>query len=490
MEVLFVQPWDRPWTSPRFVSRRSSMCLSRSQFEVGWQIPDEFGLRFLDLNLSLKEGKSIREAITAGLRATKPNLVLVSWPAYVLGDQVRSIISAIKLESPNTRIVVGGATISLIHDKPLRDWPAISACYNGNGFEIPELVRSLLSSGDGTGIPGVYSRYASNGCVSAANPALIDDYSPEERYTARGRLNFGEYVSRCRAVGVKPLGIIEMSRGCRFRCNYCAINFNHAGFRMRSSKTVVREARFLATNGITQQQLIDPTLGLDREATVALWDELAGVAQEFPAFSLEVLTRPEFVQDEFVGLLRRAGVKRCGLGMETMDQELVHVQKTLRVSLTRQAIYKLAESDIEVKLFHILFPQRFSWATIKFLSELQQQGVKFVVQSSFLRPLASSESQTSYLSHDQTVFVPEHDSTRQLMEWMAANLSFPSMDVGLEGNAELQETIARTSCAEDLQRRFSVGRDGREVWLSDGEHSYGYVHPPKPRAVADCLFVE
>lgn len=491
MSVLFVQPWDKPWTSPRFVSRRSEMYMSRSQFEVGWQVPDENDLRFLDLNLSLKEKLSVKEAIVREVGIANPKLVLVSWPTYVLGNQIGLIIDAIASECPSARIVLGGAAISLVRDRPLRDWPAVSACYSGNGFEIPELIRSLMKSENCDGISGVYSRCTSNGCTTVADPVLIDSYLPEEFYTARGRLNFQEYVSRCRLAGVKPLGIIEMSRGCRFRCDYCAINFNRIGFQLRSPKVVVQEARFLASNGITEQQLIDPTLGLDREATAELLDGLAEVAQEFPAFSLEVLTRPEFVQDEFVGLLRRASVKRCALGMETMDQnELRQVQKTLRVSLTRQAIYKLAESGITVKLFHVLFPRRFSWATIRFFAELNRQGVKFVVQSSFLRPLANPRSRTDYLSHDQTVFVPALDSHQQLMEWMLVNLAFPSMDVGPDGSPELREVVEGARCAEDLQGRFQVTKGGRESWLSMNGNKYGYVHPARPQAVADCLFME
>lgn len=490
MKILYIQPWDRPWTDSSYISRRSSMYLSRSQFEVGWQIPAEFGLRFLDLNLALKEGKSIRTAVITELHKSKPDFVLVSWSTYVLGDQVRSIIETVRSECPKIRIIVGGAVLSLIHQKPLCEWPAVSACYNGYGLEIPEILSSLANSEKGSEIPGLYTRYSGNG-FTAGKPVLVSDYPAEEFYTSRGRLNFEEYVSRCHSVGLMPLGLIEMSRGCRFRCEYCAINYNRIGFHLRSVKTVVQESRFLAMNGIVQQQLIDPTLGLDPVATTKLLHGLSEVAHEFPALSLEVLTRPEFVTDKFAELLRSAGVKRCALGMETMDQsELARVRKTLRISMTSKAVYKLAERGIEVKLFHIMFPKRYSWSTVRFLSELQQQGVKFVVQSSFLRPLAHPESGSDYLSYDHTVFVPTYDSLEQLKEWLVVNLAFPSMDVGLEGNPDLQELVAKAASAQDLLNRFEIRRGSfLEVWLTANGRSYGYVHPQRPRAVADCLFM-
>lgn len=490
--VLFIQPWDKPWTSPRIVSKRKSMYLSRSQFEVGWQVPSEFGLRFLDLNLSLKEGTDIKQAIITELEISTPKLVLISWPAYVLGDQVRLIIDTVASECPEACIVVGGAAISLVKERVLRDWPNVEACYAGNGFEIPELVQSFIQSGTIANIPGVYSRNGNSCCPAIeGNPALIDGYSVEGFYTARGRINFSNYIARYRSAGINLIGILEMTRGCRFRCDFCAINFNRIGFQQRSVETVIEEARFLAKHGILRQHLIDPTLGLNSKATVELLSGLAEVAQEFPEFSLEVLTRPELIKDEFVKLLRQAGVCRCAIGMETMDQpELSQVSKTLKPWLTSSAIKKLSESGIETKLFHILFPGKLSFATIKFFSKLKQRGVEFMVQSSFLRSLANPENQTDYLNHDQTVFVPSRDSIPQLMEWMLVNLAFPSMDMGFKCYDDLQRMIEKASSVGDLENCFEITQNGKRVSLYGENNRYSYVHPKIPEAVANCLRIQ
>ncbi|MBI1957108.1 MAG: radical SAM protein [Candidatus Niyogibacteria bacterium] len=478
MDILFIQPWDRPWDDSGYVARRRKMYLSRAQFEVGVQVPDKYSFGHLDLNLEVRAGKSVEDAVAEAVAEYRPRLVMLTMPVYVLGGQIGRIIGAIEKSVQAPPIILGGGEIALIHDLPLRLWPQITCCYNGFGAELPELIEACLSRRHPK-IAGVYWRGESHRGTTRGAAFLIDGYSAEDFYTACGRLNFDQYLARIRAQNVQPMGIVEMTRGCSFRCDFCAINGARMGFHVRSPQTVVNEMRFLAERGIDYLHIIDPTFGLDREAACALLQELAHFHAEQPAVGIEILTRPELVTEPYADALKRAGIRRCAIGMETMEkQDLGGVHKTLCPSKTEQAVYRLALRGIQTKLFHIVFPNRFSEATIAFFSELSQDGVPFVIQTSFLRQLPDRLSAHPFITQDQTVYVPRKDTPEQLMEWMLANQAFPSMDLGDRGDAVLRKAI-RTAMkrGKPLESLFSAKREKREWTLRSGwGERYRYVH--------------
>lgn len=311
---------------------------------------------------------------------------------------------------------------------------------------------------------------------------IVDDYRAEEFYTARGRLDFNFYLSRIRGLGIQPMGVIEMSRGCSFQCDFCAINGARMGFHGRSSQTVVQEMRFLAERGVDYLHIIDPTFGLNREAAEELLQELAHFHADWPVVGIEILTRPELVTDSYVDALKHAGIRRCAIGMETMDRVgLGSIHKTLLPNKTEQAVYRLAERGIETKLFHIVFPNLLSEATIAFFLKLSESGAPFVVQTSFLRELPNRLSRHSFVTQDQTVYVHGKDTPEQLMEWLLTNAAFPSMDMG-RADPSLQEVIRKALLkGKPLRSLFSARKEWRDVslWRSflgryHYEHRDGY----------------
>lgn len=488
MDLLFIQPWDRPWTNKEYVAKRQKMYVSRAQFEVGLQVPDKYSFTCLDLNVEVKAGQSVTQAVTNAMKEYKPRVVLLTMPVYVLGMQLEEIIKAIKLNSFDTRIILGGSEIALIHDLPLTWWPEVTCCYNGYGHEVQPLLDACLSDRQ-LPIDGVYWQGESSNGVRRGEARLADNYTPEEFYTARGRLDFANYLTSCRNAGVSPMGIIEMGRGCKFRCSFCALNKERLGFSERAPQTVLREAYFLAEQGIEYLHLIDPTLGLDRESTGQLLDELSSLHQQYPRVEIEILTRPEFVTGEFAAALRKAGVSRCAIGMETMDEaELTDVRKALKPDNTRQAVYHLAEQGIETKLFHIVFPDHLSTATVRFLLELSSEGLPFIVQTSFLRALPNRQSKHPFITQDQTVYVPGQDTLEQLMEWMLVNLAFPSMDIGGGGDQVLQNAVAeKLRRGRSLASLFKIKKGGHKVRLKRSLwQPYGYTHRDG-QSVSSCL---
>ena len=287
---------------------------------------------------------------------------------------------------------------------------------------------------------------------------------------------------------MEPIGLVEMSRGCTFRCDFCALNRDRLGWSERLPATVIREVRWLAEHGVTTLQLIDQTLGLNRTATNALLDGFAEVRSAYPHMRIDILTRPEFVTPAFAAALRRGGVTRCAIGMESMDAaSLSAQQKSLRPPATATAVRILASAGIEAKLFHMLFPAHCSTETLRFLSALAAEDIPFIVQSSFLRGLAHRNSEPNFLKNDHTVFVPAQDTVEQLMEWMLVNLAFPSMDVGDGGDPELRAVIAQ-ACRNErpIASLFRTDEQRQTLRLRTRTREYVYEHRDGQPAAACC----
>ncbi len=475
-DILFVQPWDRPWTDGDFVKSRKKMYMSRAQFEVGFQIPKKFSVKFLDLNLSLKQGESVEDAVSKRIASHNPKIAFISMPAFVLGGQVEKIIKAAKQQQGNTKIVLGGSALSLIRNAPLKWWPEVDFCYDGYGQEIPELIEKCLTE-------------SLHQHSYKPEKKIVDRYDPNDFYTAKNRLDFSTYLTTCRKADIEPMGIVEMTRGCKFNCSFCALNRRHLGFNSRSPKTAIDEIYFLAKNGVNYIHIIDPTFGLDKANTKILLNELKRFHLAFPEVKFEVLTRSEMITPDFGESLRNAGIVRCGIGMETMGkEELKSVNKGVDPGKTLKAIEILSNNDIQTKLFHILFPGKFSEETINFLLKLSQANKEFVLQTSFLRKLANQNSNPNFIDHDQTVFSKNSDTLEQIMEWMVVNLAFPSMDVGMEGDYSLQEKLKYLiKKGKSLKKLFEVKSSGKEIWLNISGKSYVYIHRDG-HPVSSCLF--
>lgn len=468
-DILFIQPWDKPWLDQRFILDRKKMYLPRALFEVGYQVPLQYSFSSLNLNFALKAGFLLEEAIIRTLENEKPRIVFLSMPTFAQGGQVGKIVKAIKKVSSRIKVILGGNAVALVRGAPFSWWD-VDLCYDGFGVEIPAMLEALYG-GCQQPIAGVLWRNVGTGL--RGEPKLVDGYQAESLYTFQGRQPFFDQLQSARDAGVEPMGVIEMTRGCSFKCGFCALNAERLGFFQRMPKTVLGEARFLFEHGVTYLHLIDPTLGLG-EGARELLDGLQALAQRFPQMRVEVLTRAELVTYEFAKALRAANVCRVGIGMESMTVDSLRgVGKTLAPSRTEQAVAKLAEHGIETKLFHIMFPGTFSETTIQFLLRLHYERAPFILQSSFLRVLPNPKSPPQFFEQDQTSFVRGKDTPEQLVEWAFANLAFKSMDIGGNGDEALvgamQEALNRGKPLTSLRQ---WKKRGKELWVFGGSRRY------------------
>jgi len=116
-----------------------------------------------------------------------------------------------------------------------------------------------------------------------------------------------------------PTALIQASRGCTFKCNYCPYIILENATRFRSPEAVVDEIRNgMRRWGFRSFKFRDPLFGLNRNAMLEL-AELIGRLPRKIQFSIE--TRVDLMRPEVLRLLKRVGLTSITVGIETPNDE-------------------------------------------------------------------------------------------------------------------------------------------------------------------------
>ncbi len=208
------------------------------------------------------------------------------------------------------------------------------------GFEaFPELVTKLEKGEDITKIKNWHIR--DNGIIhkNPGRPLLKNlDTLP---FLDRSLLD------KYRAYLATKSASVMTSLGCPFQCTYCFNHQLHAIrqdgdpiMRRRSVDNVIEEIKLIRKSYPRVEYIIfrDDILVTDRK-----WGE--EFAEKYPReIGLPFLcqSRPEYLTEEIVDILKRAGAFFIGIGLETTDDFLR--KEILKRNVTREVIYKATKT--------------------------------------------------------------------------------------------------------------------------------------------------
>jgi anaerobic magnesium-protoporphyrin IX monomethyl ester cyclase len=118
-----------------------------------------------------------------------------------------------------------------------------------------------------------------------------------------------------------PTALVQQSRGCSMKCNYCPYLVLDGSVRLRDPEAVVDEIRHDVKNWQFRSfKFRDPMFGLSRERVFRL-AELIGRLPQKIQFSIE--TRIDLMRPEILRLLRRVGLTSITVGIETPNDEML-----------------------------------------------------------------------------------------------------------------------------------------------------------------------
>ncbi len=172
--------------------------------------------------------------------------------------------------------------------------------------------------------PEEVGRYADSVVVGEAEelfPELLDDYRhgrPRRLYRAARRPKLGAVApdrSIFRGKRYLPIRLVESSRGCRFKCDFCAVqSFFDATQTLHPPDRVVEEVARVRRPG-QMIFFIDDNLTSDMNAAKELMRALIPLKVRWVSqSSINVAW-----DDEALGLARRSGCQGLLIGFETLD---------------------------------------------------------------------------------------------------------------------------------------------------------------------------
>ena len=216
-----------------------------------------------------------------------------------------------------TPIIVGGQHVSILAEKTFSD--CLDYLFLGEcELTLKEFLDKFSRGEPVGGVPGIMAREGGQVVRGPEAPRLADlDAAP---LPARDLLRTDLYFAGTPR-GRKNYTSFQMTRGCPFRCVYCANDLYGKRIRRRGLANVFQELEWIVNDlGIRHVFFIDDTLTLDRKYILDFCDE---VQKRSLRFTFEGSTRANCWDEELATRLKACGLVRISFGLETAVPEIL-----------------------------------------------------------------------------------------------------------------------------------------------------------------------
>ncbi len=334
------------------------------------------------------------DELTADVAGTCPDLLMVS--AFTSDVHVlRSELPRIREALGDVPVWLGGPHASCRGTAAFEDLPCVDAVFAG---EAEESALEMLERRPGEPLPqGVALRET----PAPVSPRHVDDLgslplpawhlAPPGLY--RGLPN-GVVLRR------QPYAPILTTRGCPFRCTFCA-GFRITGrkLRRRPLALVWEEIELLVSEyGVREIHIEDDNFTMDREYAAAFCEE--ALARDLPVlFSTPNGVRLDSLDDRLLELMRRAGwyIVHCGIESGS-DRVLRAVRKGVTKERILQKVRQIHDHGLPVAGYFILgMPCETEEDVRETIRFAVRSGIEWAQFSSFL-PIPGSEDGDLWLS--------------------------------------------------------------------------------------------
>jgi anaerobic magnesium-protoporphyrin IX monomethyl ester cyclase len=257
-------------------------------------------------------------------------------------------------------------------------------------YTLLHVVRAMEEGGDPTAIPGV--KWLQNPLrqdVVQSSPRRVQRATATLPLPARDLIDVSPYRSAWHGMD-RPFSLnLIASRGCPFRCNWCAKPIFGDAYQLRPAVEVAQEMKLLKESyGAEHLWFADDIFGLNRH-----WvEDFAGHVEDLQcAVPFKIQARADLLTKENVEALRRAGCAEVWMGVESGSQKVLDaMEKGLRVEEVIAARHHLRREGIRACYFLQLGYPGEQWEDIQKTIALVRETRPDDVGVSFSYPLPNT----------------------------------------------------------------------------------------------------
>jgi radical SAM superfamily enzyme YgiQ (UPF0313 family) len=294
------------------------------------------------------------------LNEFKPDIVGISVMFDVSYKHVAGLAAAAKAANPETKVILGGAAITTAWDVILNNQPFVDAlCYSEGELALVKLLDSddlqkeLLTDPWVTRQSIGAGRKPKTKTLENLNDVIAIDYSliDTDEY---GMIEAFSPFRKAKEEEVKQFFIVT-SRGCPFKCVFCAEPTLHGGTMRYASLDVIEDhIKYLVDSyGMNVLTIYDDQLLLNHKRAKEFFRILA-------KYNLRVETpnglTAAYIDDEMAALMKAAGMDTVQLAIESGTEHMLRnvIKKPLRLSKVAPVVELLHKYNLFVQGFFVV----------------------------------------------------------------------------------------------------------------------------------------
>ncbi|MGQ4872938.1 MAG: B12-binding domain-containing radical SAM protein [Promethearchaeia archaeon] len=336
-------------------------------------------VKILDLPaLKIKNDKAIEL-----IERIKPDLIGITALSYYYPEMVE-LCHQIK----NYPIVLGGVHVSVLPELSLKQTNADYLIIGEGERTIVELANYIEQGGDLTKIKGLAFKKDGHIIINERRPPIknIDEIP----FPAWNLLNLKLYnPPNIREFNMffnpNPALPIFTSRGCPYKCKYCAsTNFWGPSIRFRSVKNIIEEIEYNMKHfNINSFEIWDDNFTLKRDRIIKFCVEIIKRNLKL-SFYLPNGVRADTLDRSLIKIMKLAGFKGIIIAPESGSQKILNnMNKNLNLKVVKKIARILQEERILTSAYFIIgLPGETvisAFKTIKFGASLPLNGISYFI---------------------------------------------------------------------------------------------------------------
>ncbi len=258
--------------------------------------------------LGLKQiAEKVKDACLVGITTTAP-----------VYNSALELANTIKRLNSKTKVIFGGPQATFLDSESL-ERSAADAVVRGEGELTMQELASSVESGTSSGMEGIAGITYKDADSIVKNPdrKLIPDLD-DIPFPARDLLPMERYIPS------DSTGVIS-SRGCPFRCIFCASSkLYNKKFRSRSAQNVFEEVAQLVSRGYKNVTMLDDNFILNKERAFTFADL---VEEHNLKFEWSCTGRVDSIDEDLLQRLHEVGCNGLFFGVESASDETLKLIK-------------------------------------------------------------------------------------------------------------------------------------------------------------------